>query len=205
MNYMLIHGGGQMDKEKIGPLLLKLRKEKGMTQKELAEALYVTDKTISKWECGKGCPDISLLHQLSQLFNVDIEGIVLGQLKENTLDGGNMKKIKFYMCEACGNIMTSTSGGELSCCGRKLQALEEQVAGEAHEVDVEEIEFDYYVTFNHPMTKDHYISFMAYVTHNSVLLMKLYPEQSGELRFPKMHGGKLYYGCTQHGLFKHEN
>lgn len=190
-----------MDKEKIGQLILKLRKEKNMTQKELADSLFVSAKTISKWECGQGCPDISLLHRLAQIFNVDVERILLGDLSPSDPDGGNMKRMKFYMCEDCGNIITSTSNGDVSCCGRKLEAMKEQKPNEKHAIKIEEIENDYYVTFEHEMKKDHYISFMAYVTINSVFLMKLYPEQSGELRFPKMFGGKLYYACSKHGLW----
>lgn len=172
-----------------------------MTQKELADSLFVSAKTISKWECGQGCPDVSLLHQLAQIFNVDVERILLGDLNPSDPDGGNMKRMKFYMCEDCGNIITSTSSGDISCCGRKLEAMKEQEPDEKHAIKVEEIENDYYVTFEHEMKKDHYISFMAYVTINSVFLMKLYPEQSGELRFPKMFGGKLYYACSKHGLW----
>lgn len=190
-----------MDKEKIGQLILKLRKEKNMTQKELADSLFVSAKTISKWECGQGCPDISLLHRLAQIINVDVERILLGDLNPSDPDGGNMKRMKFYMCEDCGNIITSTSNGDVSCCGRKLEAMKEQKPDEKHAIKIEEIENDYYVTFEHEMKKDHYISFMAYVTINSVFLMKLYPEQSGELRFPKMFGGKLYYACSKHGLW----
>lgn len=201
---ILIHGGGEMDKEKVGQLILKLRKEKEMTQKDLAEALYVSDKTISKWECGQGCPDVSLLPQLAQIFSVDVEGILLGDLNPRDPDGGNMKQTKFYMCEDCGNIITSTGCGDISCCGRKLEGLVAQKPDEAHTINLEEIENDYYVSFSHEMKKNHFISFMAYVTCNSVFLMKLYPEQSGEVRFPKLYGGKLYYGCTRHGLWVKE-
>ena len=51
------------------------------------------------------------------------------------------------------------------------------------------------------MEKDHYIRFAAYVSYDRILLIKLYPEQGGEVRFPRMHGGTLYLCCSQHGLF----
>jgi DNA-binding XRE family transcriptional regulator/desulfoferrodoxin (superoxide reductase-like protein) len=190
-----------MDNKKVGSLILKLRKEKNMTQKDLADKMHISDKTISKWERGNGCPDVSLLNQLSSIFNVNIEKILEGSLTPSQPDGGNMKKIKFYVCKTCGNVLTATTSADVSCCGRKLVALIPKDSDENHHLKVESIESDYYVTFDHEMNKDHYISFVAYVSYSSVLLMKLYPEQDGQLRFPKIHGGKLYFYCNQHGFW----
>ena len=171
-----------MNPEKIGSLIFQLRKEKNLTQKQLGEKLGLSDKTISKWERGLGCPDISLLRDISKIFNVNIEKILLGDLQENDINGGNMKRIKFYVCPNCGNVINSTGDGDFSCCGRKLEAL----------------------VPNHEMTKDHFISFVAYVTYDRVLLIKLYPEQSPTVRFPRLCGkferGKFYMYCNQHGL-----
>ena len=93
-----------MNPEKIGSLIFQLRKEKNLTQKQLGEKLGLSDKTISKWERGLGCPDISLLRDISKIFNVNIEKILLGDLQENDINGGNMKRIKFYVCPNCGNV-----------------------------------------------------------------------------------------------------
>lgn len=92
-----------MDNVKIGNLINKLRKEKGMTQLQLAEKLHISDKTVSKWERGLGCPDVSLLTDLSQVFGVDLEKLLSGQLDANEERGGNMKKLNFYVCPECGN------------------------------------------------------------------------------------------------------
>lgn len=62
----------EMDKEQFGKFVLELRKEKGLTQKELADKLYVSDKTVSKWECGKGMPDISMLVPLGEMLGVSV-------------------------------------------------------------------------------------------------------------------------------------
>ncbi len=62
----------EMDKEQFGKFVLELRKEKGLTQKELADRLYVSDKTVSKWECGKGMPDISMLVPLGEILGVSV-------------------------------------------------------------------------------------------------------------------------------------
>lgn len=193
-----------MDCYRVGRLILELRKEKGLTQKQLAETMNISDKTISKWERGLGCPDVSLLHELSEVLSVNIEKILLGNLDPNNTDGGNMKKIQFYSCPTCGNIITSTGEAELSCCGRKLTALITKPSDEKHNINVETIEDDYYITFSHEMRKTHYINFIAYVSCDRVLFVKLYPEQSNEVRFPKMYGGKIYFSCNQHGLWVNE-
>ena len=193
-----------MNCEKVGSLILKLRKEKNMTQKQVADLLNISDKTVSKWERGLGCPDVSILTDLSKIFDINIEKILLGDLNPNDIDGGNMKRIKFYVCPSCGNIISTTGEGEISCCGRKLKATIPSVIDENHKINIEEVENDYYVTIDHEMSKEHYISFAAYVTYDRVLLIKLYPEQSPTVRFPRLSGkferGKFYIYCTQHGL-----
>ena len=169
-----------MDQKKTGALIRMLRQEKGLTQRQVAQALAVDHRAVSKWE-----RDL----------------LVLGELTANDKDGGNMKRVKLYVCPVCGNLLTATSPAELSCCGRRLEPLVPQKADADHACTVEEIEDDWYVTFSHPMEKDHYIRFAAYVSYDRILLIKLYPEQGGEVRFPRMHGGTLYLCCSQHGLF----
>ncbi len=201
LRYTLKLGGENMDKEKVGKLIYELRKEKGLTQKALADQLYLSDKTISKWERAQGCPDISLLRHLSEIFGVNIEKLLAGDLSPSSADGGNMKRVKFFVCPTCGNILTATGGGELSCCGRKLEPLKVQPADEVHAVKMEVVEDDYYLTFSHPMDKDHYLNFFAYVDYDRLTLIRLYPEQGGEVRFPKRGRGKILFGCSRHGLF----
>ncbi|MDO4876503.1 MAG: helix-turn-helix transcriptional regulator, partial [Oscillospiraceae bacterium] len=65
--------------EKTGQLITELRKEKGLTQKQLAEALNVTDKAVSKWERGLSFPDISMLEPISELLGVSIMEILAGE------------------------------------------------------------------------------------------------------------------------------
>ena len=155
----------------------------------------------SKWERGLGCPDITLLNKLAETLNINIEKILSGNLSQNDTDRGNMKKIRFYLCPKCGNIITSTGEAEISCCGRKLSPLTAQKCDEEHNLKIETIEDDFYITFSHEMTKTHFISFIAYVSFDRIFLIRLYPEQGGEVRFPKLHGGKIFFCCNQHGLF----
>ncbi len=193
-----------MDCAKIGNLLLQLRKEKKVTQKQLAGILNVSDKAVSKWERGLGVPDITLLNTISEVYQVNIKQILEGELEENSTDGGNMKKIKFYNCSICGNIITATGEPEISCCGRKLQAMKAKPADNDHKISIENSEGELYITFNHEMSKEHFINFIASVSYDRVMLIRLYPEQGGELRIPKLPYGKLYYGCTNHGLWSNE-
>lgn len=175
-----------------------------MTQKDVADAMNISDKTISKWERGLGCPDVSLLGDLSRILDVNIEKILLGDLEPNDAEGGNMNRIKFYVCSNCGNVMNSLGGADLSCCGRKLEPLIAKKENVEHAITVEEIDNEYYVTIQHEMTKTHFISFVAYVGWDRVILVKLYPVQNPEVRIPKMKGGSFYIYCNQHGLWKKE-
>lgn len=190
-----------MDCSKTGKIILELRREKGMTQKQLADAINISDKTVSKWERGLGCPDVSLLSELSEVLEVNVEKLLEGCLEKNDTDGGNMKKLKFYVCPECGNIMTSTGKSEISCCGRKLSELTAVKADENHSVRIEPMDDESYVVFDHEMTKQHFISFVAYSTCDRITMVRLYPEQNAEVRFPRLRGGRLYFYCNEHGLF----
>ena len=190
-----------MDCSKVGKLILSLRKEKGLTQLQLAEAINVSDKAISKWERGLGCPDVSLLPELSAALGVNIEKLLSGSLNPNSADMGNMKKLRFCVCPVCGNIVTSTGDAALSCCGRKLSPLKAKPADAEHRLHTEQIEDDLYITFSHEMSKSHYISFIACVSGDRVLLVRLYPEQGSETRFPMIRGSRLYFYCSKHGLW----
>ncbi|MCI8341627.1 MAG: helix-turn-helix domain-containing protein [Firmicutes bacterium] len=189
-----------MDCSKTGALIFKLRKEKGMTQRELAEKMNISDRTVSKWERGAGCPDVSLLHELSKILEVDVLKMLSGDLEENSINGGNMKKSKFYVCPQCKNVLLSSGESDISCCGRKLMPLMPKKTDDNHKINVEEIENDYFITIEHDMTKEHYIAFAAHVSYDRVLLIKMYPEQAAEIRIPKVRRGELYIYCSTHGL-----
>ena len=187
-----------MDCVKIGKLIARLRREKGMTQKQLAERLGISGKTVSKWETGQGCPDLSSWTDLSAHLGADLVQMLEGEITPNRPDSGKLQRIRFYRCPSCGNILTSTGSASVSCCGRKLDALPEgapPVPAEAEEIDGE-----YYVSFAHSMTKEHHLVFAAYTNNDLLLLRRLYPEQDASLRIPLLRGGTLYLCCTEHGL-----
>lgn len=193
-----------MDCAKVGRLILQLRTEKGLTQRQVAQQLNISNKTVSKWECGLGCPDVTLWDELSAVLGADVLRLLQGELNPNRPDVGKLQETRFYVCPVCGNILVSTGDAAVSCCGRRLSPLKPLPCLPEHEVTVEEMDADYVLTIKHEMTKAHYISFVAYVHMDSVLLHRLYPEQSPVLRLPVMKsGGSLYLYCVEHGLQKY--
>ena len=73
---------------------------------------------------------------------------------------------------------------------------------EDHGITAESVEDEHFVTVHHPMTKAHFISFIAFVTSDRLQLVKLYPEGNAETRLQLRGMGRLYYYCNRHGLFK---
>lgn len=187
-----------------GKLLCSLRKAKGMTQKQVADGLGVQPKTVSKWETGHGFPDTSLLADLAELLGVSVDTLLSGALAHNATEVGNMTRTSFYVCPHCGSFMQGNGKMKLSCCGKTLMPLTASTEGGEHTLTVGNVENDYYITFDHEMSKEHYISFVAYVACDRVLTVKLYPEQDSSVRFPRLYGGKLYYFCSRHGLFEYD-
>lgn len=191
-----------MDIKKTGSLIAALRKEQNMTQKELAELLYLSDRTISKWERGAGAPDVSLWNDLAEVLGVSVRDLLAGERTINPKDGGNMKRTKFYVCPHCGNILTASSAAQLTCCGTPLEPLEAKPEDDVHTISVETIDGEYYVSMQHAMTKEHHIAFMAYLTGDKLYLNRLYPEGDAASRFPRIGMGTLYVYCTDDGLYR---
>ncbi len=184
----------------IGDVIAYLRKENNWTQKQLAEQLNVSDRTISKWERNVGMPDISFLPNLANLFQIDIESLLKGSLQINQFVGGNMKNTKFYVCTHCQNVITATSTVDVICCGRKLESLVPQKAEEHQQLIVSEVDGEWYISSHHPMTKEHYISFIAAMTGDQLQLIKQYPEWALQVRIPKKKYMKICWYDTKDGL-----
>ena len=180
----------------------QLREKQNLTQAELAEKIGVSSKTISKWETAKGLPDISLLQPLAQALGISVIELMNGEHITNQNISANMRRTKFYVCPVCGNIIHSTGDSLVSCCGITLPALEAEEADLAHVLHIEVVEDEHFIRIDHPMTKQHYISFLAFVTTDRLQLIKLYPEGNAESRMQLRGLGTLYWYCNQHGLFK---
>ena len=179
-----------------------LREERGLTQRALADAVGVTDKAVSKWESGRGLPDISLVESLAAALGVSVAELLTGDIRQNANRAGNLMRARFYVCPVCGNVVYALGEGSFSCCGVHLVPCEAEEPDKAHGLQVERVEDEWYVTLDHPMTKEHFISFIAYVTMDGITFKKLYPEQEAAVRFRMGASGALYAYCNRHGLFK---
>ena len=185
-----------------GTTIKNLRESRNLTQAELAEMIGVSSKTVSKWETAKGLPDITLLQPLAQALGISVIELMNGQHITNKNISANMIRCKFYVCPICGNIIHSTGNALVSCCGITLPPLEAEEADNNHPLTVENVEDEHFITVHHPMTKEHFISFIAFVTSDRLQMVKLYPEGNAETRFQLRGRGYLYYYCNRHGLFR---
>ena len=192
----------QMDTYVTGATIKQLRENRKLTQAELAEKIGVSSKTVSKWETAKGLPDISLLQPLAQALGISVIELMNGQPIANKNTSANMIRCKFYVCPLCGNVITAAGNALVSCCGITLPALEAEEPDEDHAITVETVEDEHFVTVRHPMTKAHFISFIAFVTSDRIQMVKLYPEGNAQTRLQLRGFGQLYYYCNRHGLFK---
>ncbi len=190
-----------MDQYVTGTMIKRLREERGMTQAQLAERIFVSDKTVSKWETGRGYPDITLLEPLAAALGVSVIELFKGCGVVNKNRAFNLLKMKFYVCPVCGNVITSVGEAVVSCCGITLPPLEASDPDEGHAVAVQRIEDEYFVTAGHEMTKNHYVSFIAAVRDDCCEMKKLYPEGPAEARFG-INGTRYFFVyCNRHGLF----
>ena len=185
-----------------GNTIRQLREAGHMTQAELAERIGVSSKAVSKWETGKGLPDISLLQPLAQALGISLIELMNGEPIINKNTSANMLRCKFHVCPVCGNVIHSTGNALISCCGITLPPLEPEEADEEHGLTVETVEDEHFITIHHPMTKDHFISFLVFVTCDRIQLVKLYPEGNAETRLQLRGMGYLYWYCNRHGLFR---
>ena len=191
-----------MDRYVTGAVIRRLREKKNITQEELADMIHVSGKAVSKWETGQGFPDIRLLEPLAQALAISVIELLSGEDIRNTNRSSNMAKGRFYVCPVCGNVIIATGETVVSCCGITLPPLEAEPADEEHAVSKEIAEDEYFVSIDHPMTKEHYISFLAAVSDFGVQLVKLYPEGNAEARFKIDRVKTLYAYCNRHGLFR---
>ncbi|MBQ7088952.1 MAG: helix-turn-helix domain-containing protein [Clostridia bacterium] len=191
-----------MDHYITGATIRRLREQRGLTQAALAEQLGVCGKAVSKWETAKGLPDVTLIRPLAHALGVSVEELMSGDVVTNQNVSANLLRSKFYVCPLCGNVLHATGAAAVSCCGISLPPLEAEETDDAHDVALEPVEDEYFVTLSHPMTKEHFLSFIAYVTMDRLQLVKCYPEGNAETRLSLRGHGCLYVYCNKHGLMK---
>lgn len=185
-----------------GAVIKELREKHKLTQLELADKLNVSDKTISKWETGKGYPDITLLEPIAEAFGVSVTELISGKAISNVNVSANMLRSKFYVCPVCGNIIHSMGEAVIQCHGVQLLPCQAEEADEMHQISIERDADEFYVHIDHKMTKKHYITFIAALSGDRLQLTKLYPEGSAEARFKVNGVRKILYYCNRDGLFQ---
>ncbi len=184
-----------------GAVIKELREKNRMTQRELAEKLGVSDKTVSKWETAKGYPDITLLEPIAEAFRISVTELISGNPIHNANVSANMLRSKFYVCPVCGNVIHSMGEAEIHCHGILLTPLEAELTDEQHMIFLERVEDEYYVRIDHDMTKEHYISFVAAASSDGLQMVKLYPEGNAEARFKIRGVRRIFFCCNRDGLF----
>ncbi|MBO4346031.1 MAG: helix-turn-helix domain-containing protein [Lachnospiraceae bacterium] len=187
-----------------GTVIKELREKNKMTQLQLADRLGVSDKTVSKWETGKGYPDITLLEPIAGAFKISVTELISGNTIKNANVSANMLRSKFYVCPVCGNVIHSMGEAAIQCHGILLSPLEAETSDEQHMIFTERIEDEYYVRIDHEMTKSHFISFMAAVSSDNIQMLKLYPEGNAEARFKIRGVKKIFFYCNRDGLFSQD-
>ena len=191
-----------MDRYITGAAIRRLRESKKMKQEELAGRIFVSSKTVSKWETGQGLPDITLLEPLAEALGISVIELFSGGEIRNSNKSSDITKTRFYLCPVCGNVIRATGEAVISCCGITLPPLDPEQPDPDHELRVRIVEDEYYVTVDHPMTKAHFISFLAAVSDQGVQFVKLYPESAAETRFKISRVKYIYAYCNHHGLFR---
>ncbi len=186
-----------------GAAIKELREKNNVTQLQLARKIGVTDKTISKWETGKGYPDITLLEPIADALSVSVTELISGNMVYNSNVSANMLRSKFYVCPVCGNVIHAMGESVIHCHGVLLQPAEAEIADEDHKIIVERTEDEYYVRIEHEMTKNHYISFIAAASSDNMQMVKMYPEWEAQARFKLNSIKRIYFYCNRSGLFSY--
>ena len=187
-----------------GTMIRELREKKGMTQAELADRLFVSDKTVSKWENGKGYPDVSMLEGIAGALDVSVAELLSGKAVSNINISANMMRSKFYVCPVCGNAIHSMGEAVIHCHGVPLTPAQPEETDEHHMIFIEGVEDEYFVRIDHEMTKSHSISFIAALSPDRLQMVKLYPEGNAEARFQMNIVKKIFFYCNRDGLFSVE-
>ena len=190
-----------MDRYVTGGVIRRLREKRKLTQEELAGMIHVSGKAVSKWETGAGFPDISLLEPLSEALGISVIELLSGEDIRNSNKHSDILRSEFRVCPVCQNVLFSVGEAVVSCCGVTLPPVEAEPEDEEHKISMQIIEDEIFVSVSHPMEKEHYISFIAAISDQGIMLVKLYPEGPAEARFKISRIKKICVYCNRHGMF----
>ncbi|MBR6524962.1 MAG: helix-turn-helix domain-containing protein [Clostridia bacterium] len=191
-----------MNRYVTGTMIRQMREKKNMTQEELAAKLYVSSKAVSKWETGQGLPDISLLEPLAKALDISMIELFSGETVMNRNRSSNMLRSVTYVCPVCGNSIFALGQCVVSCCGITLPPQQSEETDDAHRIHAQIDDGEYYVTVDHPMEKDHFITCLTAVSDHACQIVKQFPEGPAEARFCTARVRWIYAFCNRHGLFR---
>lgn len=190
-----------MNLTEFGSFIRTRRRELGISQQALADMLGLSAKAVSKWECGKGFPDVDNLPLLARALEVDIKALLAADAEDAQAVSENLRNLQFYICPVCGRFHMAMKGAQITCCRLILKAAAAQKADDAHAVSITENDGDWYLESEHPMEKGHYLSFGAFLNTDTCIFKKCYPQWDFRVRIPKIGHGIFLWYCTEHGLF----
>lgn len=147
-------------------------------------------------------PDLSLLEPLAKALGVSVAELLSGEYRTNANRAGNLLRSQWYVCPVCGNVVYALGQGSFHCCGVALPPAEAEEAEGEHAITLEQVEDDYYVTLDHPMSKGHFLSFMAYLTTDRGAAPKDLSGAGGGGSLPPSGTGQILAYCNRHGLFR---
>ena len=134
---------------------------------------------------------------------MSVAELLRGEAVVNGNRAGSMLRARFYACPVCGNLLYSVGQGAFSCCGIDLPPLEPETPDAEHAPKADWQDGELYVELEHPMEKEHFLSFLALVSFDRVQIVKLYPEQAPAARFAGARRGDVLYAfCNRHGLYR---
>lgn len=191
-----------MDRWVIGSTIRELRERAAITQADLAKRLGVSDKAVSKWETGRGYPDITLLEPIAHALGISAAELLAGNAVTNTNVSANMLRSQLYVCPICGNVVFSVGNAHVSCHGITLPPLEAEPIDDEHRLAMSMVEGELYVQSEHAMRKAHHLTFLAAVSPDRVQLHRLYPEGAAEARFNRAGVRYVYFHCNRDGLYR---
>ncbi len=184
----------------IGNLIKDLRTQNNMTQLELANFLNVTDKAVSKWERNICLPDILVLNKICKHFKLDISSVLSISEETKFSTGENMKSTKYFICKKCSSITMTTGNTKISCCDNVLDETVAIKTTDENRLIITEIDGQRHITSDHPMTKENYIWFIAFVKGGEMSFFKQYPQWEINLYLPKFGHGRLLWYAPDIGL-----
>ena len=190
-----------MDAIKTGRTIRTLRRRLGLTQRQLAQQLHVSEQAVSKWERGVGAPDVSVLPELARALQADTEALLRGELEEKDRSSGDLRRMHYFVCPVCGNLILSAEEAAVSCCGKRCAPLAVQRPDAEHDLEATLADGEWYLTARHEMTREHHITFVALCTGDTLMLKRQYPEWGLETHLPGIKHGMLLWHCSRHGLF----